>query len=241
MNKLNWAKIVRWLVVLAIPFLLTLGTLRIIVLWDWPSYPRFEYERIAPDRYGFAPEERLELAEATLGYLRDSQLAVDAILLLEELRIPGSDDSLYNARELGHMVDVKRLTDIFARLIWPLVIVVVGGSIYLLSKAERRQEGYKAIKYGGLLTTGALLTVIVLIGLSWNFVFTQFHEILFPPDTWTFYFTDSLIRLFPEQFWFDFGLLWTGAVFLEGLILAALGYWLLRRERSRSGLGEVPD
>jgi uncharacterized membrane protein len=71
---------------------------------------------------------------------------------------------------------------------------------------------------------------MLLIGVSWNFVFTQFHEILFPPDTWTFYYTDSLIRLFPEKFWFDFGLLWTGAVFIEGLVLTGVGFLLLRRK-----------
>lgn len=226
---MNWPKIIRWLVVLAMPFLLTLGTLRLIILWDSPSYPEFEYGRIAPDRYGFTPEERLELAQATLDYLRRSEPAEETIVLLQELRIPDSDQPLYNEREIGHMLDVKKLTDLFARLVWPLLIVVIGGLLYLLAKPERRVEGFKALMYGGMFTTGALLVVIVLIGLSWNLVFTQFHELLFPPDTWSFFYTDSLIRLFPERFWFDFGLLWTGAVFLEGLILAAAGYWLKRR------------
>lgn len=233
MKNINWARVVRWLVVLAMPFLLTLGTLRIIILWDSPSYPSFEYGRIQPDRYGFTPDERLSLAESTLDYLRAPGPVEDAIVILEKLRIPGSDESLYNEREIGHMLDVKRLTDIFARAIWPLAVIVIAGLLFLLARAERRAEGYRAIRLGGLLTTGALLTIIVLIGLAWNFVFTQFHEVLFPPDTWTFYYTDSLIRLFPERFWFDFGLLWTGAVFIEGLLLAALGYWLSRRASMR--------
>ena len=229
MSNINWAKIVRWLVVLAMPFLLTLGTLRLIIVWDSPSYPAFEYGRIAPDRYGFTNEERLELAEATLNYLRNSEPADQAIRLLEELRLPGGNQPLYNEREIGHMLDVKELTDLFGRLIWVAAIIVVGGLVYLLLGKERRTEGYRALMHGGIFTTGALLIVIVLIGLSWNFVFTQFHEILFPPDTWTFYLSDSLIRLFPEKFWFDFGLLWTGAVFLEGIILAVVGYWLLKQ------------
>jgi integral membrane protein (TIGR01906 family) len=219
------------LVILAMPFLLTLGTLRLIIVWEWPSYPSFEYGRIPPDRFGFTPEERLALAEATLDYLRAAEPVDEAIEMLEELRLPGTDESLYNPQEIGHMVDVKRLTDIFAGLILPLAIIVIGGLLYLLSNAQRRLEGYRAILQGGLLTTGALLTVIILIGVSWTFVFTQFHEILFPPGTWTFSFSDSLIRLFPERFWFDFGLIWTGVVLLEGLLLAGLGFWLLRRSR----------
>jgi len=233
LKKVNWARVVRWLVVLAMPFLLALGTLRIIILWNSPSYPSFEYGRIQPDPYGFAPDERLALAEATLDYLRAPGPADDVIFMLEELRFPDNDQPLYNQREIGHMLDVKRLTDVFARVLWPLAIIVVGGLLYLLARVERREEGYRAIFAGGLLTTGTLLAIIVLIGAAWNFVFTEFHEILFPPDTWTFYYTDSLIRLFPEKFWFDFGLLWTGAVFVEGLLLAALGYWLMRRRGQR--------
>jgi integral membrane protein (TIGR01906 family) len=230
LNKINWVKVVRWLVILAMPFLLTLGTLRIIILWDSPSYPSFEYGRILPDRYGFTPDERLELAEATLDYLRDSAPAEESIVLLENLKLPGGENPLYNEREIGHMLDVKKLTDIFAVAVWPLALTVLSGLIYLMTNVERRVEGYKAVMYGGIFTTGALLVIMLLIGVSWNFVFTQFHEILFPPDTWTFYYTDSLIRLFPEKFWFDFGLLWTGAVFVEGLVLTGVGFLLLRRK-----------
>jgi len=231
LNKINWVKVVRWLVVLAMPFLLTLGTLRIIILWDSPSYPSFEYGRILPDRYGFTPDERLELAEATLDYLRDSAPAEESIVLLENLKLPGGENSLYNEREIGHMLDVNKLTDVFAVTVWPLALIVFGGLIYLLVNVERRVEGYKALMHGGIFATGALLVIMLLIGVSWNFVFTQFHQILFPPDTWTFYYTDSLIRLFPEKFWFDFGLLWTGAVFVEGLVLTVVGFLLLRRKK----------
>ena len=82
--------------------------------------------------------------------------------------------------------------------------------------------------HGGILTMAILLAMIVLLFVAWNVVFTQFHEILFDPGTWTFFYTDSLIRLFPEQFWFDFGLFWTVGIFLQGAILAVVGYFLLR-------------
>jgi uncharacterized membrane protein len=75
-----------------------------------------------------------------------------------------------------------------------------------------------------------VIAVIVLIGVSWNFVFVQFHEILFPPDSWTFYNSDSLIRLFPEKFWFDFGLIWTVSILLAGLLVGAIGFVLLRKK-----------
>ncbi len=229
MKQVDIAKIVRWIVAIAIPFFLTLVTLRLMISWQNPSYPEFEYPRIAADPFGFTVDERLDMAETTLAYLRRSEPAEEVIFILKDLRLPGGEDPLYNQREIGHMLDVKDLVDTFKILTWILAIIVIGGLIFLLARSESRHLGYKAIMSGGLLTTVILLVMLVLILLSWNLVFTQFHEILFPPDTWTFYYSDSLIRLFPEQFWFDFGLLWTGAIFLEGIILAVVGYFLVRR------------
>lgn len=219
---------IRWLVVIAIPFFLTLGTLRLLISWNSPSYPEFEYPRISPDPFGLGQEERLNLAQANLDYLKRPEPAEEVIYLLEDLRLPGTNDPLFNQREIGHMLDVKKLVDTFRTLTWITAIIVVGGLIFLFIRPETRVEGYRALFHSGLLTTGILLIMLVLILLSWNLVFTQFHEILFPPDTWTFNYTDSLIRLFPEKFWFDFGLLWAGAIFLEGIVLAIIGYFLLR-------------
>lgn len=231
MNDQRVIKVVRWIVVIAMPFLLTIAMMRLVIAWDSPSYPEWEYGRIAPDRYGFTNEERLELAEATLAYLRQTEPADEVIFMLEELRLPGTDDSLYNQEEIGHMIDVKNVADSFRRLMWGLGIVVVVGLGFLLAGPQTRQAGYKALYHGGLLTAGILLVMGLLVAVAWNFVFVQFHEILFPPGTWTFAFTDSLIRLFPEQFWFDFGLLWTGGIFVMGIVIAAVGYFLLRRSK----------
>ncbi|HEY1407635.1 MAG TPA: hypothetical protein VF434_01765, partial [Promineifilum sp.] len=100
--------IVRWTVILAMPFFLGMGTIRAIISWDYPS---FEYRRIPPDFFGFTPEQRLDLAHATLDYLQRPEPADEVIHLLTELRLPGSDISLYNEAEIGHMLDVKRLAD----------------------------------------------------------------------------------------------------------------------------------
>jgi integral membrane protein (TIGR01906 family) len=218
--------IVRWLVVLAIPFLLILGTVRVLIAWENPTYPEFEYGRIAPDAYGFSPAERLELADATLDYLQRPESASEVIYLLEDLRLPGSDDPLYNEREIGHMLDVKNVADAFKSVLWVLGIVVVGGLAILLARRETRGQGARAIKQGGLLSVILVLLIIVFMGAAWGVAFTLFHNLFFSSGTWTFNYSDSLIRLFPEQFWFDFGILWFGLILLEGIILALIGYEL---------------
>jgi len=227
-NKLL-LNILRWLVIIATPFLLTVVTMRTVIAWDSPSYPEFEYGRIAADRYGFTEQERLELADATLAYLRHPDPAEETIFMLEDLRLPGTDQPLYNEGEISHMLDVKIVADAFKRVGWILAVIVVGGLAFLLSQSATRALGYKTMMHSGLLTAGILLVVGVLIGAAWNFVFVQFHEILFPPGSWTFAYTDSLIRLFPEQFWFDFGVIWVGGILLAGIVLAVLGKFLLRR------------
>lgn len=215
--------IARWLIVLAMPFLLGLGTIRAIIAWDYPS---FEYARIAPDRYGFTLEERLELAHGTLDYLQRSEPAEEVIYLLEDLRLPGTDRPLYNEAEIGHMIDVKNMADVFTRVVWITAVIVIGGLIFLLARPETRPEGYKTIFHSGLSTTAVLLFIALFILLGWSIFFVQFHELLFPPGTWTFAYTDSLIRLFPEQFWFDIGVIISLGTLLEGILVAVVGYFL---------------
>jgi integral membrane protein (TIGR01906 family) len=228
LKDFQFATVVRWLIVISIPLVLTLFTLRLMISWNSPSYPSFEYSRIAPDQYGFTPEERLRLAEDSQDFLRHSEPAEEVVHLISDLRLPGTNEPLYNQREIGHLVDVKNVMDSFRTLLWILGIGVVAGLVLLLARPETRPDGFKAIMHGGILTMAILLAMILLLFVAWNVVFTQFHEILFTPGTWTFFYTDSLIRLFPEQFWFDFGLLWTVGIFLQGAILAAVGYFLMR-------------
>lgn len=223
------SNVIRWLVVVGTPFLLTVLTVRVLIGWNSPSYPAWEYGRIEPDSYGFTPAERLELAEATLDYLQRPEPASEVIYLLEDLRLPGTDQPLYNQAEIGHMLDVKIVADAFKTAMWVLLVVVAGGLIFLFARPETRYLGAKALFQGGVFTGVAVVVVMVFIGIAWSTFFTLFHDIFFAPGTWTFYYTDSLIRLFPEQFWFDFALLWTGSILLLGGLFVGVGYGLMKR------------
>lgn len=220
------ATIVRWLIILAIPFFLGMLTIRLLIGWDYPS---FEYPRIEPDKYGFTPAQRLELAHATLHYLQRAEPAADIIYLLEELRLPNSDTPLYNASEISHMIDVKNVADNVRIILWVTGLIVMGGLGFLLAQPKTRREGYKAMMHGGMLTSGILLLIALFILLAWSVFFVQFHNLLFPPGTWTFNYSDGLIRLFPEQFWFDVGVILSVGTLLQGLLLTAVGYVLYKR------------
>ena len=218
--------IIKWVIIIAMPFFLGLGMIRAVIAWD---YPAFEYQRIAPDQYGFTPEERLEYAHATLDYLQRPEPSAEVIYLLEDLRLPNSDQPLYNEAEISHMVDVKNLTDAIRTIWWITAVLIFLGLGYLLSQPALRPVGFRAIYQGGWATVIILAAIALFIGVGWSIFFVQFHELLFPPGTWTFRYTDSLIRLFPEQFWFDFALLWTGSILLLGAVFIGVGYWLMKR------------
>ena len=225
MESKTLVNVVRWLVILAMPVFLGLGTIRALIAWD---YPAFEYARIPPDRFGLGPEERLALAHATLDYLRRPEPAEEVIYLLEELRLPDTGQPLYIEREIDHMVDVKRLTDAIGRIFVGAAVIVAAGLIFLLAPPALRPLGFRTLMHGGLATVVILAAIALFILLGWSLFFVQFHELLFPPGTWTFSFSDSLIRLFPEQFWFDFGVLVSVATLVEGVLVAAVGYVLGR-------------
>ena len=217
---------IRWIIIIAMPFFLGLGMILAVIAWDYPS---FEYGRIAPDPYGFTLEERLDYAHATLDYLQRPEPSEEVIFLLEDLRLPNSDAPLYNEREIGHMLDVKNLTDGIRTLWWIAAVLVIVGLAFLLLQPTLRSTGYRAIYQGGLATVIILAAIAVFIGLGWSIFFVQFHELLFPPGTWTFSYSDSLIRLFPEQFWFDIGVIMSVGALLLGVIVTGIGYWLVRR------------
>jgi len=223
-NKL-FLTIIRWLIILAMPFFLGLGTVRLIIAWD---YPGFEYGRIRPDLFGFTPEERLELAHGTLDYLQRPEPAEEVIFMLNDLRLPGTDRPLYNEREIGHMLDVKIVADAMKRVVWITGIIVVVGLAFLLLRPETRLLGWRTLMHAGLATVIALAAIAVFILVGWNTFFVQFHQLLFPAGTWTFAYSDSLIRLFPEQFWFDIGVLVSVGTLLIGVLVTLVGYFLSR-------------
>ncbi len=218
--------IIRWLVILVMPFFLGLGTIRAIIAWD---YPAFEYKRIAPDMFGFTPEQRLALAHGTLEYLQRPEPASQVIYMLEDLRLPGTDFPLYNEAEISHMIDVKVVADAMRNVVYVTGAIVLIGLATQLVPARTRPYGWRTVMMAGLATVIVLALIAVAILAFWDTFFVQFHELFFADGTWTFAYSDSLIRLFPEQFWFDIGVLISGTTLLLGVLMAVVGWVMSRR------------
>jgi integral membrane protein (TIGR01906 family) len=222
-SQSGWLTAARIFLLVLIPVILVLTSVRLLMT---NAFVRFNYAipGFPEDRYGFTEEDRHFHAPIALEYLHNDA----GIEFLGDQRFEDGTP-VYNARELGHMEDVKEVTraalnvwriGFGAAVVFSLVLWRVAGSQYL----------WEAWQGGAKLT--ALIMAILLVGLiaAFSILFVGFHEIFFDPNTWTFLFSDTLIRLFPQRFWE----VAFGTVALATLLQAGLVYLITSILLSRS-------
>ena len=213
--------IARWLITLTLlPFLL-LSNLHILFS---PAFINYEYSKGSwplPPRY--TDEERREVAQATLYYLRSAE-DVSYLRGLTDERGP-----LYNERELKHLVDVK----VVARRafhIHGLLLVLMGVAVaFLILYPPGRRALPASLLRGSLLTWFLLALLGLFAATSFDAFFVRFHHIFFEGNSWLFNPYDTLIQLFPLPFWFDATLTWVGLTLAETAILGAGAYVVGKR------------
>ena len=201
-----------WLITLILPFILIMSAARLLF---GPLYLQYEYNKpgFPPDNFGFSKEDRLYWGEISIDYLF-GQAELEGQILPD-----GSP--LYNKRELSHMVDVQVLVQQALRVWYSLLVLLAILAVWAW-RGNWLADFWKGISRGGWLTTGLLLTILVLVATSFDALFTQFHHLFFTGDTWLFLYSDTLIRLFPMKFWQDaFALM--GVISLIAAL--ALGYF----------------
>lgn len=216
-----------FLLTLSVPFFLGFLTIRLLMT---PAFLNWEYNKpnFPPDRYGFSREQRLELAPVAIEFLVSPERPDEAARLLAEQTFEGQ--RIYNQREIDHMVDVKRRTDLMFQVMWIAGFTLVLLTVLLAWRPESRPVAWRGLFNGAVLTILILGAILAYILIGWDSFFTRFHELLFPPGSWTFGYGETLIRLFPEKFWFDVGILIGAGTLVEALVLGGIAYWLGRRD-----------
>lgn len=203
---------------LLVPIALLLGGVRMLLT---DSFVQIEYRTpgFPSDPYGFDQGDRLKWGTIALQYLLNDQ----GIDFLGDLRFE-TGEPVFNARELSHMQDVKRLTRLVLRA-WPVALLNVGllcVAIYLWAGPNLV---WKALGRGSLLTLILMGVLILGVTVAFQFVFVGFHRIFFEGDTWLFKYSDTLIRLFPERFWRDTFIALVAGVVAQALILRWIAQW----------------
>lgn len=197
MNKVPWfSKISTWLVSIMTPFVILMISVRILIS---PLFAQIEYQLpgFPEDPFGFTLEDRLRWSEPSIKYLVNSE----GIGYLESLRFENGEP-IYNSSELSHMEDVKAVVTgmriaLAAFTVTLLILTVIN------MKRGKKHLIMKAFNIGGWGVLGLIAGILMLLVISFDQLFTWFHQVFFESGTWRFYTSDTLIRLFPMRFWRD--------------------------------------
>lgn len=153
----------------------------------------------------------------------------------------GVERELFNAREVAHMRDVKRL------IRGTYAVAILAGAYLLvatltgLARARRAYAGTLArrLLYGGLLTLALVAAVGLFALVGFDSLFLLFHRISFANDLWQLDpRTDYLLIMFPLGFWFDATMRLALTAVAGAVVLVALGggyLWFRRRAMTSAG------
>jgi integral membrane protein (TIGR01906 family) len=224
MNKL-WSRLFQWLLVLMLPFLLTVANFRIVnghwfVRWEYGK-PDFPPDDCCADR--LTTKERTHLAEVCVDYLAPGA----PISMLADLRLPNGDVA-FNDRELSHMEDVQGAFTQVTIIAAAGALVWIGGFAALAASSRTRKLAATTLLIGGLFALGLLVVIGVVMTVSWWEFFQAFHAIFFESGTWMFEYSDTLIRMFPIRLWMDVAMVVVVLLVVEAIAVAVVG-WVWRR------------
>lgn len=216
-------KTISVVVSIILPIFLLMTAIRLIFQ---PAFLRFEYNApgFPQDPYGFTTADRLKWGGISLDYLFNNA----DISFLADQRLPDGS-SLYNERELGHMLDVKNLIQLMLK-VWLGLFAALALILIWAWRAAWLPDLGRAYARGGWLTLGLIGAILIAILVSFNWLFTAFHRIFFQGDSWLFLYSDSLIRLFPLRLWQD-GFIGMGLVTaILAILFIVAGNRLVRKQ-----------
>jgi hypothetical protein len=224
--RVPWATALAILVALLVPGVLVISGIRVLA---HPTFVRAEYRRsgFPVDSYGFTTAQRTALG---LTGLRSVLPHGRGIALLREARLPDGKPA-FDAGELRHMSDVRTWIWRFWWLqLGSLIVIALAGA--LLVPSWRTRPLYpRALRWGAVLTLVVAAAISVVMALSWNTFFVDFHRLFFAGDTWRFDDSTTLRRLYPDRLWVDVGIAAATFTVTTALALIAVTTFWLRRLR----------
>lgn len=222
----NW--LLRLYITLMIPFLLVVGSARLVMT---PDFLAFEYNRpnFPADSYGFSVYDRHEYGPYGVNYIINNEPIeyLANLELLGELCFPPDERPCpaFNVFELSHMEDVQAVAQgLFKVGLWAGLLAIIVSIV--LIRFFKIYALRLALMQGSLLTIGLIITIALLAVTAWDTFFSGFHQLFFTEGTWQFYYSDTLIRLYPEQFWFDASITAGILTTIGAVIILAISYAL---------------
>lgn len=127
----------------------------------------------------------------------------------------------YTSTELSHLQDVRRVMAFADYLFYFLILVTT----VILTYCQKDIEQVKTLlKWGGLVTLSAVILILFFSLVSFNVLFSLFHQIFFPQGNWIFPADSLLIQTFPLEFFVKISRNIFIQAFLGGIIFILLSY-----------------
>ena len=197
-------------------------SLEIITFSDWVYEYNWTRNQISQNT-GLKIDQLNEVSDQIKGYFKDDQEKLE--ILLQQ---PGRQVfSLFNQKEIDHMIDVKNLiqaTLLFERI--GLVLLLVFFIFFLFREGSKIfYENFKRIILGSFLIWSILLFLIIFgMIVDFNYTFTLFHKIMFTNDLWILDpNADFLIMIFPQRFFLEI----SAAIIILFLLINLIIYFLI--------------
>lgn len=131
-----------------------------------------------------------------------------------------------DARERGHMVDVRTVMGELGSVAALAALVLVALGLY----SRGRRWFWWAASVGAKLLLVGVVVVGLAMTLFFDRIFELFHEVFFAPGTYLFNTSsEKLVQLFPDQFWSETSLALAGVVLLLALAVGLGGARLAAR------------
>lgn len=208
---------------LFIPFIILMGGVRLIMN---PAFAELEYDRAGfpLDPYGMETLERKQWAGYSIRYLTNSE-PIEYLGNLQTFQ----GQKIFTESELSHMFDVKQVVQ-RALIAWYIVVglsVAILGWFLIMGQWSSMRQAFQA---GGWVTLGVIGALLVFLMVSFDTLFTRFHELFFAEGTWLFDESSTLIRLFPFVFWRDAFAL----VLIFTLVIGILLVLLFRKRKPKT-------
>jgi integral membrane protein (TIGR01906 family) len=172
-----------------------------------------------PERTGIEREELIKAGAAFRNYFNNDDDVLDVRVVQD-----GVLRSIYNAREIAHMSDVKGLV----KGVWDLQTATGGfiGAFLLVGAFFYRRRWLRMVArfagWGGLATLGLVVAAGIGVVIGFDRLFLAFHLISFSNDLWQLDpGRDMLLIMFPQGFFLDATLWIVGSTIVQALALSA--------------------
>lgn len=188
---------------LALPVFLILANVEYITKSEW-LYSYNWWRNGIPERTNLPVSELNSGADQIKDYFTNDEERLDL-----RVNFRGDEISLYNEREIEHMVDVKGLMQgVFnaVRITGAVALLIaIAGFFYFRKRKENFWDFLLMTLRWSALGSGIIVGALAIaILIDFNFVFRQFHFLSFANDLWMLNpFTDFLIIMFPQRFFFE--------------------------------------